>query len=724
MKAALIYIRETKFENNQFKLDFSDRNQFANSIEFEKNTPYLIATLNCNLQLGNTNTIKATNKNTKNAADKKAISDLSTKSRILLDKGSDHFCDIDVLNLVYSPEGLNFDVVTTSNNFYFKRKENIKNYTFKYKFWDETEKKIRNAEIYSPYLQLTGKGLFFVQKGTNIEYVVRLDKEIKQVHSYFYSEKIRDLTYTIGEQWSEENNYFFVKDENIPDRLIGKRQQWYTTKKIFFQNAICAKVLDKNFNESQFAKKYYNDDKKGEYVIGDFRHRRNLGSRRNLMPIYYLFGQLRIQVNEPFYTTDNLHLKTNTFLKNTNIQNLGSIGLTDADIADIRKYSIPNFNRIRLRKFVCTRTFNTQWRDELIYYPNTSYLNFGQPEYNASRMLARPDKKTIKYRQYLNSDRNIFKKPFFKNIPTTLADAELLFDKDVLEIKELVKKTQKFIIEDNYPDANRNLVLYDNENIVVPTFFTELGKNLSAYGIFSTRHKQKGNILIDSRNRIEFQFDKNIEKQALSLQLEDLLEPKTIATTDSKMSNITILKVNEIPKKKIVETFIIQGIQKFDKFKQLNPVNVEVIDSEIRNKISLYARSNYRYTFRFIANSLLFSSNLVKDTNVIFIVTNSLFEAQTVFINDKKFQGLGTIYTSEIENWDDIKMLSTWTNATLTDSSIPIAAKHISLGFESQNINSLLNFQYSLLNDKGEIIKFRDGETKVPTLNFSIQILA
>ena len=724
MKAALIYIRETKFENNQFNLDFSDRNQFANSIEFEKNTPYLIATLNCNLQLGNTNTIKVTNKNTKNATDKKAISDLSTKSRILLDKGSDHFCDIDVLNLVYQPEGLNFDLITASNNFYFNRKENIKNYTFKYKFWDETEKKIRNAEIYSPYLQLTSKGLYFIQKGTNIEYVVRLDREINQVHSYFYSEKIRDLTYTIGQQWSEENNYFFVKDENLPDRFIGKRQQWYTTKRNFFKNAICAKVLDKNFNESQFAKKYFNDDKKGEYVIGDFRQRRNLGSRRNLMPIYYLFGQLRIQLNEPFYTIDNLHLKTNTFLKNANIQNLGSISLTDKDIADIRKYSIPNFGRTKLRKFVCTRTFNTRWQNELIYYPNTSYLNFGQPEYNASRMLARPDKKAIKYRQYLNSDRNIFKKPYFRNIPTTLADAELLFDKDVLEIKELVKKTQQFIIEDNYPDANRNLVLYDNENIVVPTFFTELGKNLSAYGIFSTRHKQKGNILIDSRNRIEFQFDKNIEKQALSLQLEDLLEPKTIATTDSKMTNITILKVNEIPKRKIVETFIIQGIQKFEKFKQLNPLNVEVIDSEIRNKISLYVRSNYRYTFRFIANSLLFSSNLVEDTNAIFIVTNSLFEAQTVFINDKNFQGLGTIYTSEIENWDDIKMVSTWTNAKLTDSSIPIAAKHISLGFESQNINSLLNFQYSLLNDKGELIKFRDGETKVPTLNFSIQILA
>ena len=189
------------------------------------------------------------------------------------------------------------------------------------------------------------------------------------------------------------------------------------------------------------------------------------------------------------------------------------------------------------------------------------------------------------------------------------------------------------------------------------------------------------------------------------------------------MSNITILKVGEIPKKRIVETFFIQGIQKFNKFKKLNPLNIEVIDSEIKNKISLYARSNYRYTFRFIANSLLFSSNLTEDTNAIFIVTNSLLEAQTIFINDKSFQGLGTIYTSEIENWEDIKRVSTWTSVKLSDSAIPIAAKHFSLGFESHNFNNLLNFQYSLLNDKGELIKFKDGETKVPTINFSIQIL-
>ena len=728
MNAVLIYIRETKFENNQFKLDFSSREQLANFIEFKKNTPYIIASLNSNVINANTDTIKVSTVRPKTELDKKAISALSTKSRILLDKGADHFCDIDVLNLVYQPKGLQYDIVDAANNFYFERNsKNLKNYAFKYRFWDETEKKIKNAEIYSPYTQLTAKGLYFTQKGTDIQYVIRLDREIEQIHSYFYSDKIRDLTYQIGYQHFQEINLFFVKDENLPDRFVGKRQQWYSTDLSFFIEALCAKVTNQNFNESQFAKKYYNDDKKGQYVIGDFRRRRNLGSRKNLMPIYYLFGQLKIQPNVPFYTSDTIHLKTNTFLKDANIKDLGGVALSDKDIADIRKYLYPKFSQSSLRKFVCTNTnalHTYRWQDELFYYPQTAYLNFGQPEYDSSRMLARPDKKTIKYREYFNSDREIFKKPYFKNIPSTLAAAELLFDKDVLEIKELVGKTQNLLEENVYTDQ-RNYVLYDNENIVSPTFFTEIKKSFSTYGIFSTRDLPKNpSTLIDRQNRIEFSIEENIKKQSLTLQLEDFIRPRTITTIDNKMSNISILKVGEIPKKKIVKTFFVQGIQKFDQFKKLNPLNVEIIDSEIRNEISLYARSNYRYTFRFIVNSLLFSSGFTEDTKAIFIVTNSLLEAPTHFINDTNYNGLGAIYTSEIDRWHYIRGGSFWTNVTLTDSALPIAAKHFAFGFESQNFNSLLKFQYSLLNDKGNLIKFQKGETKVPTLNFSIQILA
>ena len=719
MKPVLMYFRETPFQGNKFVLDFSDSDQNVNSIEFEKNIPYVIATLNCKLK--NENTIY-----THSAENKKAISDLSTKSRILLDNGSDHFCDIDNLNLTFSPLNQNYEIVDLRNNFYFERTtKNLANYSYKYKFWDEKEKKVRDAEIYSPYTQFSNKGLYFTQKGTNIQYVVTLDKELEEIHSYFYSAKIRELTYNIGYNWYRDINLFFVADENIPDRHRDRRQKWFSANIDFFNEAICAKTLNRNFIESEFVKKYYSDDKKGTGVIGTYTQRLNLGGRcQYLMPIIYLFGQFKIMPNEPFYTSKTLYLKSNTFLKDSNIKNLGEYSLTDRDLAEIQSI-IPNFQLRELQKFVCVNnSVQNKWKDEIFFYPQTAYRKFGQPEYNSSLMIARPDKNAFHYKRYLNSDREIFKKPYFKKIPSTLTAAELLFDKDVLEIKDLVTKTQNIINEQNYPDAQRNFVLYDNSSIVQETFFTELKKNIAAYGLFSTRHRQKNTNLIDSQNRLEFMVENNIKKQSITLQLEDLLEPKIIATQDSKMSNITILKVAELPKKKIVENFFIQGIQRFDKFKKLNPLNIQVIDTEIRNKISLYARSNYRYIFRFIANGLLFSSNLKKDTNCIFIVADNLIDAQTIFINDKSFQGLGAIYTSEIENWEDIKRGSHWTAIKLTDISVPIAAKHFSFGFETQNFNSLLDFKYSLLNDKGEILEFKDGETKVPTLNFSIQILA
>ena len=94
-----------------------------------------------------------------------------------------------------------------------------------------------------------------------------------------------------------------------------------------------------------------------------------------------------------------------------------------------------------------------------------------------------------------------------------------------------------------------------------------------------------------------------------------------------------------------------------------------------------------------------------------------------MLINGKLFQGIGAIYISEIENWDKIKNKSHWLNVKLTDSLIPIAAKHFAFSFEAQDFNNLLNFEYSLLNDKGGLLKFADGVTKIPALNFSIQVV-
>ena len=121
--------------------------------------------------------------------------------------------------------------------------------------------------------------------------------------------------------------------------------------------------------------------------------------------------------------------------------------------------------------------------------------------------------------------------------------------------------------------------------------------------------------------------------------------------------------------------------------------------------------------------TVLFSSAIKENINAIFITTNGLNDAKCILINGKLFQGIGTIHISEIENWDKIKNKSHWTNVILTDASISIAGKHFAFAFETRDLHNLLNFEYSLLNDKGELLEFVDGEDKIRALNFSIQIV-
>ena len=130
-----------------------------------------------------------------------------------------------------------------------------------------------------------------------------------------------------------------------------------------------------------------------------------------------------------------------------------------------------------------------------------------------------------------------------------------------------------------------------------------------------------------------------------------------------------------------------------------------------------------KYKYRFIANRLLFTSAIKADTKAIFITTNGLNGAKDILINGKLFQGIGVIYISEIANWDKIKNESLWTHVILTDSAFPIAAKHFAFAFETSDLHNLLNFEYSLITDKGKLLQFAEGEGKTPALNFTTQVI-
>ena len=226
------------------------------------------------------------------------------------------------------------------------------------------------------------------------------------------------------------------------------------------------------------------------------------------------------------------------------------------------------------------------------------------------------------------------------------------------------------------------------------------------------------NLYIGKTNYILKQKN-NIKKEFITLQLEFILTPKKIETENSKVTNISILSIFE-SKMQIKDEFVIESLQKFEQYSKINPISVQIIDSDLQTKLRFHSK---KYKYRFIANTLLFSSAIKEDASAIFITTNGLHDAKDILINGKVFQGIGVIYISEIENWDKIKNKSYWTNVILTDTAFPIVAKHFAFAFEARGLHNLLNFEYSLLNDKGELLKFVDGEDKIPALNFSMQIV-
>ena len=132
---------------------------------------------------------------------------------------------------------------------------------------------------------------------------------------------------------------------------------------------------------------------------------------------------------------------------------------------------------------------------------------------------------------------------------------------------------------------------------------------------------------------MKFNVLNNVRKEYLTLQLEDILTPKKIETVDAKITNFSILATRKL-NMKVIDEIKINGFQNFEQYLQINPIEIQINDTDIQNKLLFYAN---KYKYRFIANSLLFSSSIQKDTNVIFITTNGLDNAKDILINGKLF---------------------------------------------------------------------------------------
>ena len=78
----------------------------------------------------------------------------------------------------------------------------------------------------------------------------------------------------------------YYRDINLLYLYDKQNKQWFTSGPELFNEAICEKVRNKNFNLKAFALQYYHVDEKGNgYAIGHLHQRKALGNRAYLMPI-------------------------------------------------------------------------------------------------------------------------------------------------------------------------------------------------------------------------------------------------------------------------------------------------------------------------------------------------------------------------------------------------------------------------------------------------------
>ena len=176
--------------------------------------------------------------------------------------------------------------------------------------------------------------------------------------------------------------------------------------------------------------------------------------------------------------------------------------------------------------------------------------------------------------------------------------------------------------------------------MIKSTLTTELQKEFNIYGLiyFSGEAKENNKLhLVRPKSKLKFQFSKNTYEKEIKFELSKVHKQKTFNVVGDYISNFNMLRTEKYgigQKRKVdfelVDEIPILGIQNLE-FNVLNPIYVSISSDAIITKLQLY--KNYRY--RFVLPSLLFSSNIVNDTDVIIITANGLNNTKQALIKKK-----------------------------------------------------------------------------------------
>ena len=166
------------------------------------------------------------------------------------------------------------------------------------------------------------------------------------------------------------------------------------------------------------------------------------------------------------------------------------------------------------------------------------------------------------------------------------------------------------------------------------------------------------------------------------------------------------------------ETIIVRAQQNFDIDGGLNPIEIEIKDDRITNLLKKYKNVNYKIT----PLGILFPASITNDTNQIFILGKNLSGVKKSMLNKKIFDILAIVDLKKINNWNDIKGQSVWTNAAFKDHKEISDSSHLCFPFITKSFSDLCNFSIFLQDDLDKKIEFKPDEKKISIFNFQIDI--
>ena len=197
-------------------------------------------------------------------------------------------------------------------------------------------------------------------------------------------------------------------------------------------------------------------------------------------------------------------------------------------------------------------------------------------------------------------------------------------------------------------------------------------------------------------------------KKNLKFQLAQI-NGSEVKANDNKIHHFSITKLEKKRKKnmqKPTETIIIRAQQNVDIDGGLNPIEIEIKGDRITNLLKKYKNVVYKIT----PLEIIFPASITNDTNQIFILDKNLSGVKKSILSKKIFDILAIVDLKKINNWNDIKGQSVWTNAAFKDHKEISDSSHLCFPFITKSFSDLCNFSIFLLDDSDKKIEFKPDE--------------